>query len=1103
MAVAVTGAALLMIGVAGQATKAATPNPPVTTGLQLWFEADTETYSDGQAVTSWTDKSGFGRTLTAFDPSQAAVLRRNALNGRAVVEFNGTSSLLKTYGSTFTIAQPDTFFIVYRSLDANTSSRAFVVDSRDSSNRQVFGRPGASSQRMYANQDLDIGGITYPFPTFDIYSGTFNGSSSSLYRNGTAIASGNAGASALNGLSVGALSTGGQYGYEYSHVQVAEILYYSGAMVATDRKAVTDWLNEKYLVTSPPTPPSNTAAPAVNGSAQDGATLTATTGTWTGTQPLTYTYQWLRCNSLGTACGNIAGSTAATYAVVPADIGSTLEVAVTASNAGGSASSTSSPSAVVVAVPPSNTVLPSISGVLQTGATLTAANGTWTGTAPISFAYQWQSCDAGGGSCSPIGGATAASYTLVGADSGATLRVVVTATNSAASTPATSAQTAVVGSANAASPPVVAGLQLWYEADTETYADGQAVTSWTDKSGFGRTLTAFDPSQAPVFHRNTLNGRAVVDFNGTSSLLKTYNSTFTIAQPDTFFIVYRSLDANTSSRAFVFDSRDSSNRQVLGRGGAGDERLYANNDLVATGIAYPFPTFQIWSGTFNGGTSSLYQNGALIQSGNAGGSSQVGFTLGGLNSSAQYGYDLTHSQIAEILYYSGSLSSADRNTVTSWLNTKYQVTGPLSPPVNTAPPVISGTLRDGSTLTSTAGSWTGSQPVTFAYQWRRCNSSGASCANIAGATSTSYTLAPVDVGSTVTVVVTGTNGLGFASATAAATAVVAAAPPANTALPTISGTPRDGSTLSAANGTWTGTPTLVFTYQWQRCDGGGLNCAPIGAATGPTYLLATADVGFTIRVAVTATNSLTGTTATAAQSAVVVAASSPPPPSSPPVTAGLQLWYEAGTETYTDGQAVTTWTDKSGFGRDLTAFDPGQAPVFRQNAVNGRPAIEFDGSSSIMKTYNSTFTIAQPDTFFIVYKSLNTATPGFEAYVFDSRNSGIRQLFGLGPFGNTEMYADIDVEATTTYPFPSYQVWSGTMNGTTSSVWRNGAKIAQSSAGNSSMSGFTVGALSTSAQYGYLYGHSVVAEILFYSGALSDSDRAAVSTWLNGKYAAY
>jgi hypothetical protein len=101
------------------------------------------------------------------------------------------------------------------------------------------------------------------------------------------------------------------------------------------------------------------------------------------------------------------------------------------------------------------------------------------------------------------------------------------------------------------------------------------------------------------------------------------------------------------------------------------------------------------------------------------------------------------------------------------------------------------------------------------------------------------------------------------------------------------------------------------------------------------------------------------------------------------------------------------------------------------------------------------------------------------------------------------MYADIDIEAPTPYPFPAYQVWSGTFNGVNSSVWKNGAQVASGNAGNANLSGLTVGALSTSAQYGYDYSHSLVAEILYYSGTMSTTDRQAVSDWLNGKYAAY
>src|SRR5205085_2668247 len=117
-------------------------------------EADTLAGADGSAVTTWPDQSGLARNLTAQPTSSAPVLRRAAVNGRAAVEFNGTSSLMKTYGSTFTLAQPTTFFIVYKSLDPNTAGRAFVFDSRNSSLRQVFGRPSASAVRLYANLDL-------------------------------------------------------------------------------------------------------------------------------------------------------------------------------------------------------------------------------------------------------------------------------------------------------------------------------------------------------------------------------------------------------------------------------------------------------------------------------------------------------------------------------------------------------------------------------------------------------------------------------------------------------------------------------------------------------------------------------------------------------------------------------------------------------------------------------------------------------------------------------------------------------------------------------------------------------------------------------------
>ena len=97
-----------------------------------------------------------------------------------------------------------------------------------------------------------------------------------------------------------------------------------------------------------------------------------------------------------------------------------------------------------------------------------------------------------------------------------------------------------------------------------------------------------------------------------------------------------------------------------------------------------------------------------------------------------------------------------------------------SVPLNTGLPVISGTPQGGRTLSTSNGTWTGS-PTSYTYQWEDCNSSGASCVSIAGATAGEYTLTEADLGQTIRVVVVAHNASGAsAPATSAATAVVTA-----------------------------------------------------------------------------------------------------------------------------------------------------------------------------------------------------------------------------------------------------------------------------------------------------------------------------------------
>ena len=95
--------------------------------------------------------------------------------------------------------------------------------------------------------------------------------------------------------------------------------------------------------------PSNASAPTISGQAAVGSTLTADPGTWRGSAPISFQYQWQVCDANGNACGNIAGETDKTYKVRAADVGDTLRVRVIASNGDGSNNVTSAATAKVTA----------------------------------------------------------------------------------------------------------------------------------------------------------------------------------------------------------------------------------------------------------------------------------------------------------------------------------------------------------------------------------------------------------------------------------------------------------------------------------------------------------------------------------------------------------------------------------------------------------------------------------------------------------------------------------------------------------------------------------------------------------------------------------
>lgn len=190
-----------------------------------------------------------------------------------------------------------------------------------------------------------------------------------------------------------------------------------------------------------PRRPTKVKSPTLSGLAEDGQILTAQNGTWRGTTPMSFSYQWEVCSER--VCTAIPGATEASYRVDTADIGHFLRILVTARNSAGQNTAHSKDTRRVVEGPPVSSVRPLITGTPVVGQTLEAGTGEWYGTPPFTYQYQWLSCNALG-ECVEIPGATGAGYMVQPLYTASAIEVVVSAANKAGSASATSQETSAV-----------------------------------------------------------------------------------------------------------------------------------------------------------------------------------------------------------------------------------------------------------------------------------------------------------------------------------------------------------------------------------------------------------------------------------------------------------------------------------------------------------------------------------------------------------------------------------------------------------------------------------------------------------------------------------
>jgi alpha-tubulin suppressor-like RCC1 family protein len=170
-------------------------------------------------------------------------------------------------------------------------------------------------------------------------------------------------------------------------------------------------------------------------------------------------------------------------------------------------------------------------------------------------------------------------------------------------------------------------------------------------------------------------------------------------------------------------------------------------------------------------------------------------------------------------------------------------------------PVISGAHEEGQLLTVSNGTWSGTPANSYSYQWERCNAAK-HCDEIDGATESTYRASSEDVGDTLRVAVTATVSIVTPAlsrtANSTPTPMIENGPPVALDLPAISGQLRVGGTLEAATGKWVGAQKISYVYSWQSCTIES-SCSAVGS--GSSYAVASSDVGHTIKLSITATNS--------------------------------------------------------------------------------------------------------------------------------------------------------------------------------------------------------------------------------------------------------
>ena len=662
-------------------------------------------------------------------------------------------------------------------------------------------------------------------------------------------------------------------------------------------------------------PTVSSTSPSMTGLAMVGQQLLGGKGEWSAFPPLvSYAYRWYRCtsagvsgNSLPSGCTALSG-TSPGYRVVSSDLNRYMRLAVTATNSIGSSTVWSAASAKVVSsslVAPTATGTPCIAlglgGDPYVGASIfdTGCSVTFTGNpGVVGTTSAWYRCSASdtartsGSSMSgcvlvkqnsprPFSGPCyedcTPQYALGQADVGKHLRLAITGTNSRGKATSWSATIGPVVELPAGKLPIaifppnlldapVVGEQFWQDGGAWVeYGDSdyppiqEYLLRWYRCASAGEWSTTLPDGCNVAPGINSLNG------NGRGS--NPGASTYTPVASDAGYFLRAEISARNSVGWSTIYSATSSVVTTPPNEAptiVSPVLMYAQDDEAFAYIAsntswraYPEvdnPTFQWYRCTGDAGmaTDARPANCSLIA-----GATGDYYLLG----AADVGLRLRVREHGENAHGEANSFSATSKVIANPV--PRNMGGP-------AAPRLSGGAAVGFSLAASSGTWDGPSGLgfEFSYAWYSCTAGGTDtpasvpggCTLISGETGATFTPKAAHRGRHIRVAVTANNERGTGVRFSSSLGAVGSGP-SNTAAPTVSGSARIGQQLSAAAGTWSGSPT--FAYTWWRCTVSGSDtpatppdtCARISGATGNRFTVTAGERGWFIRVSVTGTAS--------------------------------------------------------------------------------------------------------------------------------------------------------------------------------------------------------------------------------------------------------